>query len=160
MIETLHTSVYYFVYPPHSYFSISLASFRAWMDPTSKKEGHCDITAQTVLLDVLFCLTYMYCTGLFPMLRFHLQHLFAHLFTLIYLSIHFSLVFTPHFIVTTVSYYHSLSYQCVQYLVLSKLKSKNRRTYVRTHSFYWAVFLLRPVHFQQRKERSLSVCPG
>ena len=32
------------------------------MDPTSKKEGHCDITAHTVLLYVLFCLTYMYCT--------------------------------------------------------------------------------------------------
>ena len=32
------------------------------MDPTSKKEGHCDITAHTVLLYVLFCLIYMYCT--------------------------------------------------------------------------------------------------
>ena len=41
----------------HSYFGISLASFRAWMDPTSKKEGHCDIIAHSVLLYVLFCLT-------------------------------------------------------------------------------------------------------
>jgi len=32
------------------------------MDPTSKKEGQCDITAHTVLLYVLFCLIYMYCT--------------------------------------------------------------------------------------------------
>jgi len=47
---------------PYSYISISLASIRAWIDPTSKKEGHCDITARTVLLYVLFCLTYMYCT--------------------------------------------------------------------------------------------------
>ena len=37
-------------------------SFRACMDPTSKKEGHCDIIAHTVILYVLFCLTYMYCT--------------------------------------------------------------------------------------------------
>ena len=32
------------------------------MDQTSKKEGHCDIIAHTVLLYVLFCLTYMHCT--------------------------------------------------------------------------------------------------
>ncbi len=65
----------------------------------SLKLYHCDITAHTVLLYVLFCLIYMYCTlyilyilytvhtvhvpcSLFPMLRFHLQHLFTLLFTL------------------------------------------------------------------------------
>ena len=39
-------------------FGISLAFFRAWMDPTSKKEEHWEITAHTVLLYVLFCITY------------------------------------------------------------------------------------------------------
>ena len=62
--ETSYTSVYLLRVScmPHSYMCISWASFRAWIDPTSKKEGHCDITARTVLLYVLFCLTYMYCT--------------------------------------------------------------------------------------------------
>jgi hypothetical protein len=61
--ETSHTSVYFLRVSckPHSYLSISLASFRAWMDPTSKKEGHCDLIACTALLYVLFCLIYMYC---------------------------------------------------------------------------------------------------
>ena len=74
---------------------------------------HCDITAHTVLLYVLFCLTYMYCTlyvlyiphtvhtvhvpcfpvSLFPMLRFHLQHLFTLLFTQLY---KFTCAFTYH----------------------------------------------------------------
>ena len=57
--ETSHTSAYLLRV---LYFSISLASFRAWMDPTSKKEGHCDLIAHTVLLYLLFCLIYMYCT--------------------------------------------------------------------------------------------------
>ena len=67
--------------------------------------SYCDLIAHTVLLYVLFCLIYMYCTlhalyilhtvhctyytyctlyaqymfpvSLFPMLRFHLQHLFT-----------------------------------------------------------------------------------
>jgi hypothetical protein len=61
--ETSHTSVYLLRVScmPHSYMCKSLTSFRAWIDPTSKKEGHCDITARTVLLYVLFCLIYMYC---------------------------------------------------------------------------------------------------
>jgi len=62
----LHVSCY-----PHSYFGISSASFRAWMDST------CNITAHTVLL----CTYYSVSLTLFLMLRFHLQHLFAHLFT-------------------------------------------------------------------------------
>jgi hypothetical protein len=99
--ETSHTSVYLLRVSclPHLYFSISLASFRAWMDPTSKKEGHCDIIAHTVLLyyctyysvsltctvrcvhctidiDTLYVL-YMFPVSLFPTLRFHLQHLFT-----------------------------------------------------------------------------------
>ena len=43
--ETSHTSVYLLRVScyPHSYSCISWVSFRAWMDPTSKKEGHCDI---------------------------------------------------------------------------------------------------------------------
>ena len=32
------------------------------MHPTSKKGGHCDITAHTILLYVLLCLTHMYRT--------------------------------------------------------------------------------------------------
>jgi hypothetical protein len=31
------------------------------MDPTLKKEGHCDLITHTVLLYILFCLTYMFC---------------------------------------------------------------------------------------------------
>ena len=44
------------------------------MDPTSKKEGHCDITAHTVLLYVLFCLIYMYCT-LYVLYILHTVHI-------------------------------------------------------------------------------------
>ena len=44
------------------------------MDPTSKKEGHCDITAHTVLLYVLLCLTYMYCT-LYALYLLHTVHI-------------------------------------------------------------------------------------
>lgn len=75
MSETSHTSVYLLrvSYLPYSYVGISLASFRAWMDPTSKKWGHCDITAHTVLLYVLFCLTYMYCT-LYVLYILHTVH--------------------------------------------------------------------------------------
>ena len=40
---------------PHSYICISLASFRAWIDPTSKRRG--TVTSQ----HVLFCLIFMYC---------------------------------------------------------------------------------------------------
>ena len=43
------------------------------MDPNSKKEGHCDITAHTVLLYVLFCLIYMYCT-LYVLYILHTVH--------------------------------------------------------------------------------------
>ena len=66
--ETSHTSVYLLRVScmPHS-------SFRAWIDPTSKKEGHCDITARTVLLYVLFCLIYMYCT-LYVLYILHTVH--------------------------------------------------------------------------------------
>jgi len=73
--ETSHTSVYLLrvSYLPYSYVGISLASFRAWMDPTSKKWGHCDITAHTVLLYVLFCLIYMYCT-LYVLYILHTVH--------------------------------------------------------------------------------------
>ena len=39
------------------------------MDPISKKEGHCDITAHTVLLYVLFCLTYINVTFTGKVLR-------------------------------------------------------------------------------------------
>ena len=77
------------------------------MDPTSKKEGHCDITAHTVLLYVLFCLTCMYCTlyhrhrysvrtiacSLFPSayifaLRHHMFWPDSHLFMYSYTSVH------------------------------------------------------------------------
>jgi hypothetical protein len=52
--ETSHTSVYLLRVScmPYSYIGISLAPFRAWIDPTSKKKGHCDIIAHTVLLYV------------------------------------------------------------------------------------------------------------
>ncbi len=43
-------------------------SFTAWIGPTSKKEGHCDIRARTVLLYVLICLTCMYCTCIYCIL--------------------------------------------------------------------------------------------
>ena len=46
-------------------------------DAMVSSELSCDITAHTVLLYVLFCLTHMYRTymfSLFPMLRLHLQH--------------------------------------------------------------------------------------
>ena len=39
-----------------------------------KKEGHCDITARTVLLYVLLCLTYMYCT-LYVLYILHTVHI-------------------------------------------------------------------------------------
>jgi len=53
--------------------TLSLASFRAWIDPTSKKEGHCDLLAHTVQLYVLFCLTNMYCT-LYVLNTVHTKH--------------------------------------------------------------------------------------
>ena len=49
------------------------------MDPTSKKEGHCDLIAHTVLLYVLFCLTYMYCT-LYVLYILHTAHSTCSLF--------------------------------------------------------------------------------
>ncbi len=39
-----------------------------------KKEGHCDIAARTVLLYVLLCLTYMYCT-LYILYILHTVHI-------------------------------------------------------------------------------------
>ena len=73
--ESSQTSDTYFVYPvnPSIAFSYTHHSFRAWINPTSKKEGHCDITARTVLLYVLFCLTYMYCT-LYILYILHIVH--------------------------------------------------------------------------------------
>ena len=58
--------------PPYTYFVYPISPIRTsisheyplelgWTQ-RRKKEGHCDITAHTVLLYVLFCLTYMYCT--------------------------------------------------------------------------------------------------
>ena len=44
--------------------------FTAWIDPISKKEGHCDTTVRTVdshALYILYCLTYMYCTYRYTM---------------------------------------------------------------------------------------------
>ena len=55
--ETSHTSVYYFVYP----VSPILTSVSQWY-PLELGWIQCDITEHTVLLYVLFCLTYMYCT--------------------------------------------------------------------------------------------------
>ena len=88
--ETSHTSVYLLRVScePHSYFSISLASFRAWIDPTSKKEGHCDLIANTELLYVLRILHTVHIVHVpcFPVSDVEVSYstsVHAHLFTLI-----------------------------------------------------------------------------
>ena len=114
--ETSHTSVYYFVYPVspiRTFVSHEHPLEIGWIQPR-KRRG--TVTSQHILYyctyySVSFTCTvhcmyhtyrtlyiqYMFPVSLFPMLRFHLQHLFTLLFTLrnVHLS-KYSLVFTPH----------------------------------------------------------------
>ena len=81
------------------------------MDPASKKEGHCDITAHTVLLYVLFCLTYMYCT---------LYHRHRCIVRTIHVPCFLVLIYL-HFVITCSDLTHTLS--CIHIQVFTECHS-------------------------------------
>ena len=99
------------------------------MDPTSKKEGHCDITAHTVLLYVLFCLTYMYCTLVCTIHTVHCTHSTCSLFPCFPVSdVEVSSSTSVHTLVHTYisSLVHSLLTCVHTTLILTKLLSSTQ----------------------------------